>query len=389
MIASQQGSEGIVKALLEYKPNLNKRDRFNKTALDKAQNEVIINLLRAAAKEQHNNSEEVNESKSLKPKSLSKSFDMKMTHGDKRQHDDASQILEYYKAYFKRQVIEITEQLSKPIQTKLTQQIERELANSTQLLKTTLYSDFTFLTDKIKEQLNQYITLKIKLVAARSGISITSLNEPLHDITFSLTTQNNTQPLISKEVEMEKEQINYEGKCKDEEGIKKWSKNKRKLYCLLNSQMKEYINKKLEEIAKQINDDTLQRLLFVVEKRLTSFEGCLKKEVTDALVKFTREVKSAADSSISERMVRAEKKLKERLKRERSKIREEYIRVWAEEKNKVTLDQNLFDIIRGNTSGSNKSIKKEAFKFPDSSISSLRASKECLVNQSFMQPKVV
>eukprot|EP00826_Nyctotherus_ovalis_P007832 TRINITY_DN12006_c0_g1_i1.p1 TRINITY_DN12006_c0_g1~~TRINITY_DN12006_c0_g1_i1.p1 ORF type:complete len:204 (+),score=62.80 TRINITY_DN12006_c0_g1_i1:307-918(+) len=153
--------------------------------------------------------------------------------------------------------------------------------------------------------------------------------------------------------------------------------------------MAEYVNRQLEEMAKKISDSTFQRLLFVVERRLCSFESRVRKEVMEALMKFTREVKSSADAAISERIIRAEKQLKEKLKEEKSKLREEYVKNWVEEKSKPALDQSLYDTIKRSTSEPTaKPLKKSAFKFPESSISSLRASKESSANQSLRQNKL-
>ena len=169
--------------------------------------------------------------------------------------------------------------------------------------------------------------------------------------------------------------------------LSKWPKNKMKLYNILNEQMIQYANTKLEEIAKRMSDDILERLLFTIKKRLNEFESSFKEEVTVSLLKFTRDMKSSIDGTLNERFIRAEKRMKDKLQEEKSKIRNESIKILIEEdKNKITLDQTLFDMLKRNASEpSKKGIKKSIPKLPESSIFSLRASKESSENQSMNQ----
>eukprot|EP00826_Nyctotherus_ovalis_P017062 TRINITY_DN14986_c0_g1_i1.p1 TRINITY_DN14986_c0_g1~~TRINITY_DN14986_c0_g1_i1.p1 ORF type:complete len:214 (+),score=52.87 TRINITY_DN14986_c0_g1_i1:504-1145(+) len=162
MIASHQGNEKIASELLKHSPDINKEDKFGKKASDRAQSNSIFYLLQSAAVEQR--------IKISEDKVSELTIDCNKDHA---KNNKEGGVVEYYRKFFAEKVREMSGSMSEAVQAQLNAKIEQEISKSSDLLRKVLETDINSLNEKIREQINQYINLKIKLVTAHFGIAPT------------------------------------------------------------------------------------------------------------------------------------------------------------------------------------------------------------------------
>eukprot|EP01022_Parablepharisma_sp_SALTPOND_P004345 TRINITY_DN120124_c6_g1_i1.p2 TRINITY_DN120124_c6_g1~~TRINITY_DN120124_c6_g1_i1.p2 ORF type:complete len:532 (+),score=67.23 TRINITY_DN120124_c6_g1_i1:9772-11367(+) len=407
MIASQQGNESIVKTLLAYHPNINKEDKFGKKAHDRTQDQNIFYLLQSAAIDQRIKISEtrvmsaVGEKAHAKceKKQLAKSFDVRKENV--KIEEDKKDIMEYYKAHFADQVKKLTDHLSKSVQHRLRVTIEKEVAKSSDWLRGVLGGEMNNINDKIKEQIDQHISLKIRLASARAGIDPISedqLKESLANIRINLGSDadkenfkysHNNSP--SQQNDTTITEILTEKECNqpsrhDNVEISKWSKDKRDLYNMLKKQMTLYVSKQLDEIAGRLSDGTLERLLAVLNKKLNGIESNLRTEITKSFTQLTKDFKSRIDMIITEKMTRAAKRMKDKLTEEKKQVRSESLRLWnEEERSRLTsghFDPSLWVAKKVPPLPIGQLRKPSLPKLPEQSIHSLQIAKESPIEQT-------
>ncbi len=414
MIASQQGSEAIVKKLIEYGPDINLEDKFGKKAYDRATNQTIFYLLQSAAIDQRIKVSEnhvaalagsakkppsannKSASTSQPARTLRSSLDFGKSSVNLRassgfpkvpstEPSAGEEIMEYYKSQFAGQMSKLTEHLSRQVQRRLRTVVEGEAGRSEEFLRGALGGTFNGITQKIKEQIDQHISLKIRLASAKAGIndpSVTtmegSLKSPPPQMAKSSVTDLKTELSLGQtKSEQQENRSNSKGRGRiggDKENFKLTEcamspskrpeelsigevlgengglrdskrslglspsvsrpilpKDKQELYNQLKKQMTLYLGKQLDELTSRVANSVMERLMTMLKKRTDRTEMALRGEIVQSLGTLTQDLRARVDMVITERMTRVNKRMKDRLKEEKDRLRSESVRMWAEE----------------------------------------------------------
>jgi len=394
MIASQQSNEEIVKMLLKHNADINKEDKFGKKAHDRATDPNIFYMLQTAAIDQrikiseskvlsvtdkNNATAQIqmtnNSTKNTRSKEISKSFDQKSVTNDQPQslissvgvkpkNDDKKDIMDYYKANFSEQVQKLSAHLTVSVQNRLKATIETELLKSANWLQEILSNDMNLINDKIKEQIDQHICLKIKLASAREGIETpleeiqpsSKSTENLGNMKFELKNaeifKENKENTENKDIQFNENKdqnitmtdiLAEKDIAKMNSTISKWNKDKKEMYSILKRQMTQYIGKQLDEVAGKVSDGILERLLGNVNKKFSIVQSSLRNEMMKQFMNLTQDLKTRIDNIIKEKMTRVSKRMKDKLNEEKKQIRSESLKMWSEEEKSRLMTNNFND----------------------------------------------
>ena len=336
MIAAQQGSEEVVRKLLEYRPNISQTDKFGKKASDRATNQNICYLIQTATIDQRITKTKDSGAAKHSAKSphalTSQRGGRKEDEGRKRQlPKEEATVLLYYRQKFMEQIALLSKKLSQKSTIQLEKIIQEELDKSETFLRGTVGSELDSLTDKMKEQIDHHVLLKTKLAAAKAGVA-EGVEEELHEkqkeikAHFPLSPPKRS-PKQEKppNTKADKKTINrlnrtIESLIESKEDLlhtkvgafspKDLPRGKQDMYIYLRKEILDFVGAKIDNIADSIAIENRENIAAILKEKVEALQKDIAIDLKRSMNDLGKTLKARIDNVVTEKVTRMQKQLK-------------------------------------------------------------------------------
>jgi len=372
MIAAHQGSEDIVKVLLEFNPNITQTDKFGKKATDRALTQNICYLIQSATIDHKINrikesKEPTISEKSKKPiktaaASATRNENFSIRSAEKPRYKspismsqrggkfeeskkvnlskDETVVLSYYREKFMEQIALLSQKLSQKSAFLLEQIIQEELNKAENFIRGIVGNELETLSSEMKKQIDQHVILKTKLAAAKAGVAEILSESPKHvpenqasSVKIKFPNSASKKPQVNPQTKYDnlqkkaaqktitrlnqtidslidsKEDVLHSTK-RGAFSPRNLPKDKQDIYCALKKEIMAFVGKKMDEIAESIALENRDNINGILKERLAIMEREMRLDIKKSINDLGKNLKAHVDSSVNEKVTRIQKHCK-------------------------------------------------------------------------------